>query len=422
MALYRAIERGDLASFRGILDSAPAAADRLLRNRVSSFGPYAGFTPLMMACALGHTEVVREIFSRNLDYANVRLSNGLTPIMIACETGNVPILTLLTSAIDDRNIINSQRTSDGATALIIACKQENPVARVIETLGANSLGNGLNPDIPDRLGNTALMYLCDGSNRRDVIRLLLEMRASVNTRNRMDMTPLMKACMRPNNRSTVEELLEAGAAVNAVRKPDGATALLLAINNKNNEAASTLIRKGANINLGTAHTGYTPLMIACEKGSLDLIKKLVDNGANVNAARRDNGSTALIYASSRPSGATEIVHYLLKQNANVNAVTSDVRSTALMWASFKGNEGAVSHLLSYKANPHLKTTSGKTALTFATLGRHSRIIKTLTKLQKNTKLTRNATGKYKNKEKATRRKSSSTDLLDLLLRTKITGR
>lgn len=379
-ALNRAIIDGDTREVERILEAAGGNANTLLTNR-SWLGKYSGYTPLMIACAEGNQNIVRVILFHSLDHASVRMSTGFTPLMVAVIGGYSEIVRMLITAIDGNDVVlNSKRTGDGATALIIACKQGNTgVIRALfheERLGPN-------PNVGDNLGNTPLIYAAIQRGRSDIIEKLIQMGANVNGRNKMDRTALMAACI-SGSASIVELLVRRGAALNIVRKPDGATALLLAIHHNNREAAGKLIESGANVNTGTIHTNYTPLMAACEKGTLDLVKKLMGKGANVNARKNDDGFTPLIYASKRESGtgSTEIVNLLLKYNANVNAATNGYRSTALMWASFKGNEGAVTSLLHNKANPEIKTTNGKTALTFATLGKNARIVNMLTKVKK----------------------------------------
>jgi ankyrin repeat protein len=379
-ALNRAIIDGDTDLVDRILDAAGARAHSLLTN-TSWFGKYGGYTPLMIACAEGNQPIVTRILFEDPGLAAVRISSGLTPLIVATIGGYPEIIKLLVRAIDGNDAaLNSKRTPDGATALIIACQQAN--ATLVKAFFHTGVTSP-NPNIGDHLGNTPLIYAAAQRGRNDIMEKLIQVGANVNARNKMDRTALMAACI-AGSTSSVELLLRRGAALNVSRKPDGATALLLAIHHNNREAAAKLIESGANVNTGTSHTNYTPLMAACEKGTLDLVKKLMSKGANVNARKNDDGFTPLIYASKRDSGtgSTEIVNILIKYNAHVNATTNGYRSTALMWASFKGNEGAVASLLQNKANPEIKTTNGKTALTFATLGRNARIANMLTKVKK----------------------------------------
>jgi ankyrin repeat protein len=338
----------------------------------------------MIACKEGLVAVVQAIIGIDETTSIFRASDGYTPLMIASENGNIPIITAIKVAIvgypEIDAYLNSERRSDGATALILACKGGYDGVITALFRGANTP----DPDKADKAGNTALIYACQTRGKERIVGTLLLADANANAHNKMDETPLMLASIM-GSREIVNLLLRNGAAVNKVRKLDGATAVLLAVFNRHHDIAAELIGHGADINIGTKNTGYTPLMAACEKGSLDMIKRLVGKGANVNAAKKDDGQTPLIIASTR--GNTENVNYLLKHGANVNATTNGYRSTALMWASFKGNETTVKALLQYRANPEMKTTNGKTALSFAVLGRRPAIIKILQKKQDLTKET-----------------------------------
>src|SRR4029077_8283960 len=135
------------------------------------------------------------------------------------------------------------------------------------------------------------------------------------------------------------------------RGGDGKDALGLAVFNGGYEGASFLIDNHANVNQADAQ-GFTPLFWAADRRNMEtapnfpwvvttdplpLIKKLLDAGANPNAlvnntprARMRAGSPRIVFA------------------------------TALMRAAFSGDLELTKLLLSYGADPKIKSSDGET--------------------------------------------------------------
>jgi len=129
-----------------------------------------------------------------------------------------------------------------------------------------------------------------------------------------------------------------------------------------------------NINI-QAEYGQTALLAASKFGYMNFVKLLLVKNANMNI--RDNiGSTALIFASD--NGYTEIVQMLLHAGATVNLRNDIWRQTALHRASYSGHIKIVELLLAYGADVNLLDGFEATALTWATIERHTEISNMLT--------------------------------------------
>jgi ankyrin repeat protein len=202
----------------------------------------------------------------------------------------------------------------GKTVLIAACMQiyrhgVPPIdyPRLIQTL----LALNANPNLQDKHGNTALMYIA-----------------------------------RKNDFIILQDLLDHGADVNLV-DTRGNTALF---NTMTVQAAALLLERGANINHQDI-IGNTVLIQAssmctaseAQQRELDFIHFLLKRGAQVNVQNKD-GSTALMYASRK--GNLGIIQLLLGYGAELEM--KDKRgNTALDYASRAGKHEAEQLLLTY---------------------------------------------------------------------------
>lgn len=234
------------------------------------------------------------------------------------------------------------------------------------------LERGANVNARNQFGSTALMWAASDLKR---IRLLVEHGADVNAASKQGRTALLLAAMNDHSAETLRYLISKGADVKAV---DGLrqTALLAATAANDTEATRLLVYAGLDVNAAD-YTGTTPLMNAASLGNLVSIKLLLTKGANVNATSQKqssgvvkNGPIAL--GSFTPLnlsvtyGPAEVVKTLLDAGANVNAL--DVRNMSpLMLAvtSDHHDPEVVRLLLAHKADVHVKSVAGETALDWA---------------------------------------------------------
>ena len=148
----------------------------------------------------------------------------------------------------------------------------------------------------------------------DILRLLIDAGANVNSKDETDTTALALASKK-GDLEMVKFLVENGACVNA-EGAHGLTALLWASCFSRFEIAKYLIEHGAGVNTKGTYDCRELLMLASQNGHLEMVKYLIQSGVGVNA-RNKNHRTALMFACQ--NGQLKIVKYLVEHGADVNA-------------------------------------------------------------------------------------------------------
>ncbi len=209
------------------------------------FPQTAGCTPLLMACAGGHSQIALELLAHGADVSHED-SRGSTPLVIACGRGRLEIARLL---LDHGAKINSP---SNAPPLLRAIQQDQPA--IAEFL----ISQGADINASFAIGRSALMVASERGNA-----------------------------------SLVRLLLEKGAAVNRI-DADGQHALLETAIEGHAEVVSLLVGHGALIDLQD-RAGWTALMQASAAGFPESVKVLCAAGADPTKTNKF-GRTALIYA------------------------------------------------------------------------------------------------------------------------------
>jgi len=201
---------------------------------------------------------------------------------------------------------------------------------------------------------------------------------------------LIGACT-SNKLDIVKLMVEKGANVNTL-KINGTAAIHIAAKNGNFEILKFLVKKGADIKIEPTKYGYreaNTLHFACEGGNIDIVKFLVENGLNVNqkdnreylpmhfaiknqhvdivkylisVGANENGSNSIALQLACDVENKEIVLLLLEKGANVSFINKSYYycSKALGVACRKGNTEIVDILLEHGADVNAKTRSGTT--------------------------------------------------------------
>jgi hypothetical protein len=156
---------------------------------------------------------------------------------------------------------------------------------------SEALGTGI-----DQADRDALLNLASRYGQVEVMSLLLENNASVESKDKLGRTAVLSAVQSRNSEAVVL-LLSKGADVNARDAQEG-TALQRAAGSFGDEAmVKSLIKAGADVN-ATDKNGQTPLMWAARWGDSKRVQALIDGGAKVNL-RDSKGMSALDYARNR---------------------------------------------------------------------------------------------------------------------------
>jgi ankyrin repeat protein len=300
--IHLAAYDGDVAGVRAAL-MAGTAVDLPVPDHAVP----AGVTPLWLAAAAGHGEVVRILADRGADVNRRSLAFG-TPVDIAARRGHVDAVRLLV----DLGAAADAGDAVGVTPLMRAAEAGEP--ETIEAL----LALGADPEAQSAGGITAL-HLAASYGRVEVVSRLLDGGADPMTADRRGETALAKAVERGRT-MVIDLLLERGVT-------PGPPAIVEAVN----------------------------------EARLDLLERFVAHGADLEAA---DASTAglLFYAPFDPS-SREVWRLLVRHGANVNAQLRG--RTILMSAARRGSAEFVRFLLEHGADPTLRDQRGRTALDYA---------------------------------------------------------
>ncbi len=167
--------------------------------------------------------------------------------------------------------------------LVMAAEMNDP--RVVAEL----LHKGVDPNLTDARGRTALFTAVREGSQRALEALLAAPGLNVNAVNANGETPLMIAAIR-GSLPAVKALVKRGAAVNR----EGWAPLHYASSGPDNGVAAWLIEQGAELN-SRSENGTTPLMMAARYGNGDVVPLLLQAGAEPRAAN-EQGLTAADFA------------------------------------------------------------------------------------------------------------------------------
>jgi ankyrin repeat protein len=145
----------------------------------------------------------------------------------------------------------------------------------------------------------------------EVVQLMLERGADINSRDAHNRTPLQRAAS-SGKLDVARLLVDRGAEV---EPPDrrGWTPLHSASRYGHLEISRILVDHGANVNARQSRRS-TPLGLSARSGHLGIVKLLLEHGADINA-RNDKGETP--YQVSQRSGSRETIDFLRERSAGI---------------------------------------------------------------------------------------------------------
>ncbi|KAN0072914.1 hypothetical protein V8E54_009028 [Elaphomyces granulatus] len=209
-------------------------------------------------------------------------------------------------------------------------------------------------DLEPRKPSQTMLALAAGKGYEEVVNLLLEKGAELDSKNRDDRTPLSYAagsgheavldskdrhCGTPlsyaagsGHEAVVNLLLEKGAELDSKNR-DNRTPLSYAAGSGHKAVVKLLVEKGAELN-SKEKNGWTPLSYAAEDGHEAVVKLLVEKGAELDSKNRDD-RTPLSHAAG--SGHEAVVNLLVEKGAELDSKDNYGR-TPLSWAVINGHE------------------------------------------------------------------------------------
>ena len=288
-----------------------------------------GFTPLLVAAQLGHTEVCKLLLKTGKANVKETTPNGFTPLLLAAHDGNTEVCKLL---LDMGNADIEETASDGNSAMNQAARQ----------------------------------------GHASTVALLLSKGAKVDIRG-WGWTPLLAAAQRGHT-LVCELLLEKSNADIEESEPRGNTALNLAAHHCHVNTVALLLSKGAQVDTRDK-LGFTPLLSAAQIGHIGVCELLLVNGCGLEEREPDTQYTALHYAAIY--GYQSLLQLLLlSHKANVCSVDK-LGGTPLHLASQEGHIASVETLLQAGADPLLPNKKGALPIHLAANDNHPEVVKVL---------------------------------------------
>jgi ankyrin repeat protein len=245
---FQAIREGDELEVTRLLDADPGLLEKELHK---------GNTPLAVAAAWGHLELVTLLFQRGAS-ANATGLTGKTALHWAAYRGQEGVVTFLLR----QGARANSRDDVGKTPLMLACRRGYvAVVRILlQHMGTHDLLGAEAMQETDDKGCTAL-YWAAYRGHEAVVSLLLEQGAHADSRSTAGHTPLLVASEQ-GHRGVVRMLLQhMGAEGLQEKDANGKTVLHWAVEKGYHKAVKLLLLAGADPTI-TDNEGRTPLALA----------------------------------------------------------------------------------------------------------------------------------------------------------------
>jgi ankyrin repeat protein len=369
-----------LCGFHGVVEHLIASCPQDINSKRATFG-----TPLHAALINGHFEIALILLEHGAD-VNALDHSCMSPLRLGSEKGRRDIVEFLLNLYANDNMQNNREDPTNALAAsgnadlvvgraslrygVLDVNLQNNAEHWTPLMSASVSGN---PDIVHLLlqngaavesrqyqGRTPLM-LASKFGYLDTVQLLLQHGANVNSRDNNGQTPLMIA-LQNGRQDTVQLLLNNGAAVNSCDK-DGWTPLMEAASRRGGlDSVQLLLQNGATVN-SRDNEGYTALSLASVSGHLDTVRLLLQNGAAADIGGGENGFAPLHFASANKH--LDVVQELLDHNATLDIrATSLCGATPLHLASYSGELDVARFLIERGADMNSRDDRGRTPLHF----------------------------------------------------------
>ena len=237
---------------------------------------------------------------------------------------------------------------------------------------------GASPDHnSDYLNNAPLMCVFANQGYVDMVSLLIEFGADINSINSVGMTALMFAC-KQGHLDIVRVLIQHGATINLIDKCE-MSALVFASKSGHLNTISYLVScdwvTDAINDLGLAEAAQQAMVVAAEKGHEQVLEFLLDmSEVNINRADTLTGNTALCAAAG--AGEKRCAEILLRRGAKVT-VTNLKESPPIHMAIAGGHWAVTEALLKEGAGLEQTDSVGRTPLMIAALEGHTGVLELL---------------------------------------------
>lgn len=297
-----------------------------------------GITPLIFACSNAQVEIIDSFHNVNFDIVD---NNGDATVHYAARIENAEVIKKLINNGANLNVTDARKR----TSLVVALQNNNlNVANAIleshEQLDVNiisaegktaltiavSIGDiNIIKELVNRgadinfqnLEGVSILRLAVMGGKHDVVEFLLQNGADVNNVSSVDGDTALHCAAEYDNANIVNLLLDNGAKINTTNK-EGDTPLHRACLNNGFNATEYLVARGADKGL-VNYEGATAICFAITDRNKKIVKFLLDSGVDINAEIEDGGFlSALNYAFCNANA--EMARFLLENGARLDQV------------------------------------------------------------------------------------------------------
>lgn len=257
--------------------------------------------------------------------------------------------------------------SDGGTPILVSAASKGYWS-IVKLL----LDYRANVNSRDRSGFNALFWVVAGKDLDlDTIQLLIQKGADVNVKNSSDLTPLNMLCLYPGSEGVAQSAAQMSKGPNAILLlTPGMFAKLYSKSGLCVKAAELLVKSGADVNYQGLYA-HPPLHAACAVGNGPMVKLLLKHKADPDKKWVCTGSTPLMMACHFRH--FEIVQLLVDSGADVNARDSE-RMKKIAAGMFSDPQIFNNRVAIFTKNKPRPGDPGMTALDWAKASRDKQII------------------------------------------------
>ncbi|XP_071957466.1 ankyrin repeat and SAM domain-containing protein 6-like isoform X2 [Antedon mediterranea] len=314
--LCTASEQGDLSAVQTLLQHNDI--------KVDCVDGESGITPLQLAAANGHEDVVRQLIMGGaaLDCKNFY---GWTALMQAASYGHDKVVALLLQNKADFKLKNNL----GASALTVAARFGHTavVKRLLDTgIDVNDGTSNINQGFYSKgIGATPLIVASQFGHDA-IMRALLDRGSNPKHKNETTTSKpkIIEAAETGDLRLITQILDEDPTQVDTV-SPEGATSLMIAAMLGRIDIAKMLLHRGADINKQDSKNGWTSLMQATFFRHTEFVKFLLNQNADASLKAQDR-CTALDLVICLPDSDTELTRMLASAAMPVQGSAASSRS------------------------------------------------------------------------------------------------
>lgn len=327
-------------------------------------GDVEGQTPLLLAAAKGHTDLVNLMLSEGFK-PDTKDKNGQTPLLLTAERGDNESVEALLDKGADPNLQNKH----GRTALSQAA--QNGHKDVVNSLLPDDHKTNLNAR--DKMGRTALVLAAENGHV-SIVEVLLKRSANADVVG-YDGKKAWQKAVDKGHTSVVKSLLPIkGVSIqdrHAVNE-----ALLLASRRGWVDLVEVLLEREVDLTFQSSGDKWTALHMAAMSGHRKVLEMLIAKGVDIVIKDRD-GRTALFQATEQ--GFESIVGLLLGRKEIKTDIGAWMGQESLWFAAEKGYDGIVKLLLDLDSGINFDAVdaSHRTAMILAAANGKENIVKSM---------------------------------------------